>query len=172
MRIRALIASAVIAAGFAGVAHAAIDKFTATSASDGVLGYFDMNATVFDGSSFQFVANTAVTLIDFVNPTDGYTITSIGPASQGTFIDSSVVPPTVVGGSGFTGGTDFGNGVWIYGSNGVILGDGGSGTNFSDVTWTTSAATPEPATWAMLILGMGAMGAVLRRRRDDGLVAA
>jgi len=29
----------------------------------------------------------------------------------------------------------------------------------------TNAAVPEPATWAMMILGFGAVGMVLRRRR-------
>lgn len=33
-------------------------------------------------------------------------------------------------------------------------------------------AVPEPATWAMMILGMGAMGAMLRNRRQDTLVKA
>ncbi|WP_293677186.1 PEPxxWA-CTERM sorting domain-containing protein [uncultured Phenylobacterium sp.] len=30
----------------------------------------------------------------------------------------------------------------------------------------TAFAIPEPATWAMMILGFSAMGAVLRRRRS------
>jgi hypothetical protein len=30
---------------------------------------------------------------------------------------------------------------------------------------TMSAAIPEPATWAMMILGLGAVGSVIRRRR-------
>ena len=33
-------------------------------------------------------------------------------------------------------------------------------------------AVPEPASWSMLLLGLGAMGAVLRRRRSGGPVAA
>lgn len=40
------------------------------------------------------------------------------------------------------------------GLNEVIFGEGGT------------AAVPEPATWAMMILGLGAAGAVLRRRRE------
>jgi hypothetical protein len=41
-------------------------------------------------------------------------------------------------------------------------------------TWSNFnvSAAPEPATWAMLITGMGAMSAVLRRRRNVNLVAA
>lgn len=35
-----------------------------------------------------------------------------------------------------------------------------------------TSAVPEPATWAMLILGMGALGAALRRRQSGALVAA
>lgn len=34
------------------------------------------------------------------------------------------------------------------------------------------AAVPEPATWAMMIIGFGAAGAVLRRRRQTGGVAS
>ena len=34
------------------------------------------------------------------------------------------------------------------------------------------AAIPEPATWAMMILGFGAAGAVLRRRRAVAIAAA
>lgn len=36
----------------------------------------------------------------------------------------------------------------------------------------TVTSVPEPATWAMMILGMGGMGAVLRRRREGAFAAA
>ena len=35
-----------------------------------------------------------------------------------------------------------------------------------------NASTPEPSTWAMMILGLGAVGVVLRRRRNIDLAAA
>ncbi len=55
--------------------------------------------------------------------------------------------------SGFTGGS------YIF---------GGGGHSFSTMTTgsvSRVAAVPEPATWAMMLLGFGAIGAGLRRRR-------
>jgi hypothetical protein len=37
---------------------------------------------------------------------------------------------------------------------------------------TLAGGVPEPATWAMMLVGFGGMGALLRRRRSLGLVAA
>lgn len=55
----------------------------------------------------------------------------------------------------------------------VALGNVFAGTDFSlaytgsgPVGMRVSAIVPEPATWAMLILGFGAVGITLRRRRD------
>jgi hypothetical protein len=39
-------------------------------------------------------------------------------------------------------------------------------------TFAPSAAVPEPAAWALMILGFGAMGGMLRRRTRAGLVVA
>jgi hypothetical protein len=54
--------------------------------------------------------------------------------------------------------------VRLYGNSGNWVMD--------DLTYTTgvTAGVPEPASWAMMILGFGAAGALLRRRR--GLVPA
>lgn len=42
----------------------------------------------------------------------------------------------------------------------------------TDLTITPITGVPEPATWAMLMLGLGAIGAVLRRRGVGGLSSA
>lgn len=39
------------------------------------------------------------------------------------------------------------------------------GLGFDDFRFTSSSAVPEPATWAMMLLGFGAMGVAIRRRR-------
>lgn len=36
--------------------------------------------------------------------------------------------------------------------------------NFDNIAFTTSGAVPEPATWGMLIMGMGLVGVTMRRR--------
>jgi hypothetical protein len=51
----------------------------------------------------------------------------------------------------------------------VVLSAAG-GDPFESVNY--AAAVPEPAAWAMLILGMAGLGGVLRRRRDGALAAA
>jgi hypothetical protein len=54
--------------------------------------------------------------------------------------------------------------------NKVVLSATSGGAPFE--TSNFAAAVPEPATWAMMILGLGAMGAALRRRGVGGPVAA
>ncbi|MGH6998130.1 MAG: PEPxxWA-CTERM sorting domain-containing protein, partial [Phenylobacterium sp.] len=57
-----------------------------------------------------------------------------------------------------------------------------AGTNFGNVTYQTysgvqtiaslSSAVPEPATWAMMIMGFGLVGSAVRRRNLLTLAAA
>ena len=149
---------------FAGaVAHATTYYFNATSTSAGFLGSFHLDSSVLDGSSFQYVDNSLLLGLDFTNPYSGFHVTTIGPVGQGTFIDSSGLLPTVVGGIDFTGGTSFDDGVWIAGTSYIYL----AGNSFSDVAWTTTTApVPEPETYAMLLAGLGIIGAVARRRKQ------
>ena len=55
----------------------------------------------------------------------------------------------------------------------VITGSGGSAATFGGtVSFVLAGAVPEPTTWALMIVGFGGIGGLLRKRRQDGLVAA
>lgn len=102
------------------------------------------------------------------------------------------LPPGLGGGSG-GGGVDFGSvfpggGISVGGGGGGGGGPGGGGTTPSPVTPPTPLpvtptptptppppppvpAVPEPGTWLMLLLGMGGVGASLRRGKESRIAA-
>jgi hypothetical protein len=49
---------------------------------------------------------------------------------------------------------------------------GGNSFEFDSLAGTIQAAVPEPSTWAMMILGFGGIGALIRRRRANPAAAA
>ena len=57
--------------------------------------------------------------------------------------------------------------VWLVSAS-MLTADRDDGFKISSIKVTTPAV-PEPATWAMLMLGFGAIGASLRRRKADAL---
>jgi hypothetical protein len=68
------------------------------------------------------------------------------------------------------------------GTNGLFMVSGSPGTTFTSISLASSQnsfeidnlaiAVPEPATWAMMLLGLGAVGGVLRRRKSVALSLA
>jgi hypothetical protein len=69
-------------------------------------------------------------------------------------------------------GASAGAGFSTYGGNGTFidrlvftLQPTGSSVNIDNLQFRTSGAVPEPATWAMLLLGFGFVGSAMRSRR-------
>jgi len=88
-------------------------------------------------------------------------------------INSTGSDPIIVPGANFTNAAN-GNQV-SPGTNGLFTIWSTAGETFNSITLTTSGnsfeidnlaiGVPEPATWAMMILGFGGVGATMRRRR-------
>lgn len=148
---------------------ATVLRFTATSAASGELGYIDYDSSIFDGTSKQRVTNENILDILFIDPITGVVIDTAGPSNESTFFDSTGSLPTVVGGQGFTGVNDFGEGMFVSGANRAVIGR----SSFNDVVWSTAAtgAVPEPDSWAFMIFGFGAIGGALRSSRRRQRIA-
>ena len=89
-----------------------------------------------------------------------------------TFDDGSsqtiLTPSSVGGGGAFLGFTDFGKrvrSVTYVAEHPIEGGSRGDVVGFDDLRFSTVAGAPEPATWAMLLIGFGGLGAMARRRR-------
>ena len=79
---------------------------------------------------------------------------------------SLLVPLNLLPSTGFTP-ENYGWNLWPR--NG--LGNNNQISDFAPENATLAAGIPEPATWAMLLAGFGALGAVLRRRRTASAAA-
>jgi hypothetical protein len=163
MKMTKYLAAGMLAVGLSGAASAVELRFTATSTGSGVLGYLDLDSSVLNNTAFQFVDNTNLIDLHFVDPATSAVVNTVGPAGQGTFFDSTGASPTVVGGGGFTGGTAFSNGVWIAGTTFVLL----TGSNYNDVVWSSSevSAVPESSELGLMMAGLSVLAVAARRRR-------
>ena len=122
--------------------------------------------SVLGGGSATISFASAVTAFQF----DWGSIDSFNTLS----ITSTGADPIIVPGSNFTNAAD-GNQV-SPGTNGLFTIWSTAGETFTSITLTSSGnsfeidnlaiGVPEPATWAMMILGFGGVGVTIRRRRS------
>ncbi len=124
---------------------------TAEDISDGTFTLADFSAT-YAGTTTAFSGTTTAQFINtLLRITVGTTVLGdfeIGVPQSSTLLDTDY-NVTVSGGSanGFFGSAT------ITGGTGVLRGS------------TIAAAVPEPGTWALMLVGFGAIGVAMRRRR-------
>ncbi len=142
-----------------------------------------------DNLSANFAANIGSNVIDVV-PRSNVTYSSSALSSNGTtrdfdvtfnFVNSFLYDPTrgnlllditSFNGSDRSGTTLDGQSVVGDGTSSLFLQNGTSGTGATSTfgyvaqfgTADVAGAVPEPASWAMMIIGFGAVGATLRRK--------
>jgi len=114
--------------------------------------------------------------IDFTNSLAGNYLISLNTADPVTWFDTLTITPFGGGpnvltysGPSFQSITflpaSFGSGRYVFTFNGHTTGPGGNESG----TLSFTQAVPEPATWALMLLGFGGIGMAMRRRRRPAL---
>lgn len=144
---------------------------------------FDFSGSGFFGGTLNGTGNITTNDASFTNPLNGYTAQTI-TGITGTFNGSSITGlgnafgannlyylsgPFFVDGNGlgFTTAAGISANLFITNDTAYRVNTQGAGLLTGLVTATSSpvaAAVPEPATWAMMLLGFGAVGFGMRRR--------
>jgi hypothetical protein len=130
--------------------------------------------TVLGGGSAMLTALNGLTSFSFfMGSPDSYnSIEFIGDGGYDVTLSGSNLfqPATAFGGDQSIGrrvNYDFGSQV----VNQVVFRSSGNSFEFDDLAAKTAGGVPEPATWAFLIMGLGGVGAAMRRQRRSPALA-
>lgn len=139
-------------------------RFAGLSPSVGAGILFDAVVVLFPGS--------VVRVVDF-QPAGPPIITQLGPTAatiNGAGLDL-LVPLSLLSTRGFAP-PDYGFSMWTRHRINIAMDSGNFEIgDFAPDAATFRASIPEPASWAMMILGLGAVGGALRRRRPVAVAA-
>jgi hypothetical protein len=99
-----------------------------------------------------------------LDPYNSISVTFIGGGSA-TYTGDDIASMSGAVDNGNQSSADSNGRLTIFFSSPVTSVTFGSGSNAFEIASVATSAVPEPATWSMMLIGLGAMGAALRRRR-------
>ena len=127
--------------------------------------FFQFNSDIFNSGVFTATAST--------NPLGGTTVTMLQLFTGGTVLAGVYTPGTlVIGGSasGSSNSLTLDNVTLTPNTNYTFVYSGTLGKTPGNISGNGAfAVVPEPATWALMLLGFGGMGMAMRRRRRPAL---
>jgi len=122
--------------------HVGLWRYMVAPSSAGFGAYGATDATSWSGDPFAFAADV------------GYLMVPLGYTSGAALTDQDIFANTTLAAMHLTNNSST---VWNF----------GSGANADSLTVNVGAvAVPEPATWALMLVGFGAIGAASRRNRN------
>ena len=129
--------------------------------------------TIGSATEFGFQDGANTDAADFTDTQLIITDNSVSGGASSTYTFTSLTPGAFAGltlvGSNFAGGFTYG----LIGDTITVNFDGfESGGQFQTVFSVAAGSVPEPATWAMMLLGFGAVGGTLRRSHRNRAVEA
>ena len=115
---------------------------------------------------------SATLIIDFLNPASNLSFTYAGDDAASTLLFQGESTTASFRGRLFADGNPLTQDIFNLSivpniTQLILFSDDPGGVIFDNFSFTTSVAgaVPEPTTWAMMIMGMGAVGGVMRRRK-------
>ena len=143
---------------------------TFTTSADLAAGTYDILSLPDFSVNFSFADGTTLSTADITTPLTGVAVRIADFAGGGERLFFTEGSGVGVNGGSYGGAVDLQNASGFlsfeptYAGGNFLYYTGGSSGRYLAIS---DAAVPEPATWALIILGFGAVGSMLRRRRPN-----
>ncbi len=128
-------------------------------------GFYDLNTWYTTDANARFYRNVGGNNPTFVPGTSTYVFNTIAGWAASSFYSNDAFVSGISVGSGSGAGANFHGFADNVTATGTFSGGTNDSRSFNFETAAVTAAVPEPSSWAMMLVGFGAVGGAMRRRR-------